>query len=144
MIQIQLKARHFYFISYYLRNASIVQYISLVNRIKDSLQGNQDMEQLFSVNATADELIMIYKVLTMLPEGQVNTLNVEMSNLLLPQIQQGVAIEITNGIVADENGNFPGDAHWQLIANGITQMRLNNVTMRNNAIDNGKLLIETI
>lgn len=144
MIQIQLKARHFYFISYYLRNASIIQYISLVNRIKDSLQGNQDMEQSFSVSTTADELIMIYKILTMLPEGQANALNDEMSALLLPQITNGVMAEQMNGIVPDAEGNFPNNAYFQIIANGISQTRANNLTMRNEAISNGKQLIDLL
>ena len=144
MIQIQLKAKHFYFISYYLRNASIVQYISLVNRIKDSLQGNDDLEKLVLVDATSKEIISIYNILTMLPEGQSNAFNDEMSALLEPQILNGAMQEQMNGIVPDADGNLPENAYWQYIGNGIQQTRTNNIIIRNEAISNGKQLIDTL
>lgn len=144
MIQIQLKAKHFYFIAYHLRNASIVQYISLVNRIKDALKGNTDIEQLFSVDATSYEVIVIYRILTALPEGQANALNDEMSALLEPQILNGAMQEQMNGIVPDADGNFPENAYWQIIGSGIQTTRTNNITMRNEAISNGKQLIDII
>lgn len=144
MIQIQLKAKHFYFISYHLRNASIVQYISLVNRMKEKLQGNSNPDTLFLVDATSKEVIAIYNILTSLPEGQANSFNDEMSALLEPQILAGVIQEQTNGIVPDAEGNLPENAYWQMIGNGIQTTRTNNIAMRNEAILNGKQLIDTI
>jgi hypothetical protein len=144
MIQITLKSKHFYFIAYHLRNASIIQYISLINRIKSSLNGNNNLEQQFSIDATSYEVIAIYNILTQLPEGQSNSFNDEMSALLEPQIISGIANEQSNGIVPNPDGSFPENAYWQIIGNGIQTTRANNITMRNEAISNGKHLIDTI
>lgn len=144
MIQITLKSKHFYFIAYHLRNASIIQYISLINRIKSSLNGNNNLEQQFSVDATSYEVIAIYNILTQLPEGQSNSFNDEMSALLEPQILAGIVQEQSNGIFPNSDGSFPENAPWQIIGNGIQTTRTNNITMRNEAISNGKNLIDTI
>lgn len=142
MINIQLKAKHFYYIANYLRNASIVQYYDLITRMKDVLKGNMNNDQLFNVDALSDEVITIYRILTALPEGQASSFNAEMGVLLQSQIQNGVANEIANGIIADADGNLPENAYWQYVAFGIQDIQQNNLVARNNSITNGKILID--
>jgi hypothetical protein len=144
MVQITLKAKHYYFISYYLRMATIEQYFSLISRFKTAMSSNTDLEQTFIVDAYPGEIIAIYRILTLLPEGQSNSINDEMSLLLEPQIQNGVANEIANGLFPDADGNIPENAYWQQIGYGIQETRTNNQNMRNVAIDLGKSLIDSI
>ena len=56
MIQITLKAKHYYFIVNQLRNFSVGQYFSLMSRIKTVLTGNTDLKVSFTVDATTDEI----------------------------------------------------------------------------------------
>ena len=142
MINITLKAKHFYYIVFYLRRAFIENYFSLVYRLKTALTGNTDFDASISVSATVDEVINIYKTLTVLPEGESSTINVEMLSTLEPQIVAGIKDEQTNGIVPDIDGNLPNNAYWQLIAKGINFISNNNINNRNIAIEAGKALID--
>lgn len=144
MIQIELKAKHYYYIVYQLRNTQITQYFSLISRIKTALSGNTDLEALFTISATPQEVVSIFKTLTVLPEGQANRINVEMDDLLTTQIQQGAVQEGMNGIGPDANGDLPNDAYWQIIARDITDLKNQNTTARNICIDEGKRLIDQI
>jgi len=144
MVNIQLKAKHFYFVTYQLRNSSINQYFSLISRIKTVLAGNTDLNALFSVSASPTEVITMYRTLTVLPEGVANQINIEMDDLLLPQIVLGVADEQANGIGPDADGNLPENAYWQIIAQGVTQIKDSNVATRDAAINEGKNIIDQI
>lgn len=144
MINISLKAKHYYYITYYLKSYSLESYFSLFNRIKTALDGNNDLEALFSVDASVGEVIDIYKVLTVLPEGQANIINGEMSDLLEQQIQAGAIQEIANGLVADENGTLPQGADWQSLGAAITGLRNGNISFRDGAIQNGKSIIDAL
>jgi hypothetical protein len=124
--------------------ATIEQYFSLISRFKTAMSSNTDLEQTFIVDAYPGEIIAIYRILTLLPEGQSNSINDEMSLLLEPQIQNGVANEIANGLFPDADGNIPENAYWQQIGYGIQETRTNNQNMRNVAIDLGKSLIDSI
>lgn len=144
MVNIQLKAKHFYFITYQLRNSSINQYFSLISRIKTVLASNSDFDALFSVSTSPTEVITMYRTLTVLPEGVANQINIEMDNLLLPQIVSGVTDEQANGIGPDAEGNLPENAYWQIIGQGITEIKDSNTAARDAAITNGKTLIDQI
>jgi hypothetical protein len=144
MVQLQLKAKHFYFIAFYLKDRSIQQYYSTITRIKTSLLGNTDPEALFTISGTVADVVTIFRILTGLPEGQANTLNVEMDNLLLPQIVLGIADEQAAGIGPDADGNLPENAYWQTIAKGITQIKDSNTAAREAAINEGKNIIDQI
>jgi len=144
MVNIQLKAKHFYFVTYQLRNSSINQYFSLISRIKTVLSGNTNLYALFTVSASPTEVITMFKTLTILPEGVANQINTEMDDLLLPQIVLGVADEQAAGIGPDAEGNLPENAYWQLIAQGITEIKDSNTAAREAAITNGKVLIDQI
>lgn len=144
MIQISLKAKHYYYITYYLKSYSLESYFSLFNRIKTALDGNTDLEALFTVSASVGEVLDIYKTLTVLPEGQANVINTEMSALLAQQIQAGAMQEIANGLVVDENGSLPQGADWQTLGAAITGLRNGNVSFRDAAIQNGKSIIDSL
>lgn len=144
MIQITLKAKHYYYIIHYLRTSSVQQYFSLVNRLKIILNGNINLDASFTVNANVVEVIEMFKTLTVLPEGQANKINTEMDDLLLPQIVLGIADEQSNGIGPDADGNLPENAYWQLIAQGITYAKGLNTTARENAITQGKTFIDQL
>jgi hypothetical protein len=144
MVNITLKANHFYFITYQLKNSTIEQYFSLVNRIKTALAGNNDLDVSFTISTTPDEVIVIFRTLTVLPEGVANKINTEMDDLLTAQITAGVTQEITDGIGPDAEGNLPANAYWQIIAKGITEIKDVNTLTRNNYITLGKALIDQI
>ena len=144
MVQIRLKAKHYYYIVHYLRNSSVQQYFSLINRLKLALNGNNDLDPSFDVSASVVEVIDMFKILTVLPEGQSNRINVEMDDLLTPQITAGVTQEITDGIGPDAEGNLPDNAYWQLIAQGITYAKGLNTATRENAITQGKTFIDQL
>ena len=134
MVDITLKANHFYFITYYLKNGTIDQYFSLISRIKTALAGNTDLNLSFTISATPDEVITMFRMLTVLPEGVANKINTEMDDLLLPQIALGIADEQASGIEGD----------WHYIAANITETKTNNTAARDNAIQLGKTLIDQI
>lgn len=144
MVQITLKAKHYYYIIHYLRNASVQQSFSLISRLKTALTGNSDLEASFTITASVVEIVTIFKTLTALPEGQANRMNVEMDDLLLPQIVLGVADEQASGTGPDIDGNLPDNAYWQLIAQGITYAKNINTNVRENAITQGKAFIDQI
>lgn len=144
MVQIRLKAKHYYYIIHYLRNSSVQQYFSLINRLKTSLSGNNDLDLSFDVNASVVEVIDMFKTLTVLPEGQANRMNVEMDDLLIPQIVLGIADEQAAGIGPDIDGNLPDNAYWQLIARGIIYAKELNTIAKDNAISQGKSFIDNL
>jgi hypothetical protein len=144
MVQIRLKAKHYYYIVHYLRNSSVQQYFSLINRLKITLNGNNDLDAFFDVSASVVEVIDMFKTLTVLPEGQANKINTEMDDLLLPQIVLGIADEQSNGIGPDADGNLPNNAYWQLIAQGITYAKELNTSTKDNAITQGKTFIDQL
>lgn len=132
MIQISLKAKHYYYIVRFLKNYSLEQYFSLFSRIKTALDGNTDDEAVFSVTASVGEIVQIYKILTILPEGQANSINVEMAAMLQTEIQNGVATEIANNVV---------DGDWQQLGVALTQIRNENTAARLADILTGKNLL---
>lgn len=144
MVQIRLKAKHYYYIVHYLRNSSVQQYFSLINRLKIALNGNINLNDSFDVSASVVEVIDMFKTLTVLPEGQANKINTEMDDLLMPQIVLGIADEQAAGVGPDANGDLPDNAYWQLIAKGITYAKAVNTVNRDNAILQGKDFIDQI
>lgn len=144
MIQVTLKAKHYYFIVNQLKNTSVGQYFSLMSRLKTVLTDNTDLEATFTVDTNTDEVTAMFNVCTRLPEGIANVINVEMDDLLLPQIAAGVAAEQAAGIGPDENGNLPYEAYWQRTARDITGIKASNASMRNSMIAQGQSFIDQI
>jgi hypothetical protein len=144
MIQITFKAKHYYFIAFHLKNASIQQYYSLINRIKTALIGNTDLEADITVQTSIMEIINIYRVLTILPEGVANTFNSAMDDLLQTQIIAGVADEVANGNGPDADGNIPAGAVWHITAGALTGLKNENMAKRNAIVTEGKNLIDAL
>lgn len=144
MIQITLKAKHYYFIVNQLRNFSVGQYFSLMSRIKTALTGNTDLEASFTVDTNTEEVVEMFEVCTRLPEGVANVINVEMDDLLTSQIIAGATAEQEAGIGPDENGNLPYEAYWQRTARDITNIKADNASIRNAMIAEGQSFIDRI
>lgn len=144
MIQVTFKAKHYYFIAFHLKNASIQQYYSLISRIKTALTGNADLEANTTVQTTVGEIINIYKILTALPEGVANIFNTEMSDLLQAQVIAGIADEIANGNGPDAEGNIPAEAYWQITAGALSGLKGENAAKRNAIVTEGKSLIDNL
>ena len=132
MIQISLKAKHYYYIVRFLKNYSLEDYFGLFSRIKTALDGNTNDEATFSVSAEVSEVVQIYKILTYLPEGQSNTINTEMAALLQTQIENGVVSEIGGGNVTTD---------WQQLGQALTSIKNENQASRDADILTGKNLI---
>ena len=116
----------------------------MISRLKAVLDSNTDLETSFSVNASVVEVIDMFKTLTVLPEGQANRINVEMDDLLMPQIALGIADEQAAGVGPDADGNLPDNAYWQLIAQGIIYAKGLNTNAKDNAISQGKFFIDNL
>ena len=135
MIQITLKAKHYYYIVRFLKNYSLEQYFGLFSRIKIALDGNTNDESEFTVSATVGEIVQIYKILTILPEGQSNVINTDMASMLQTQIENGVAGEIMGGNVTTD---------WQQLAEALINIKNENAASRDADINTGKQLINGI
>ena len=144
MIQIQLKAKHFYFIVYHIKDGSIRQYYSVMAKIKSQLSGNTDDDTLIIVDIPYNQVVQIFRVLTSLPEGIAASINAEMLTMLNTQIISGVTQELTNGIAADSDGNLPETAYWQKLVAELTYYIGQNTIQRNSAIKQGSELINNI
>lgn len=137
MINITLKAKHFYYILNFIKNNPMFQFISVVTRMKTIIDLDADLETQFTIAASPSEIGEIYKVLTQLPEGIANTINVEMDSLLQPQIVAGMTTEYQN--------NVPDNlAHWRNLANIITDIKIQNTAERERAIITGKSILVSI
>jgi hypothetical protein len=125
MIQVQLKAKHLYFIANILKNIVAAQFFSLLNRMKTATTGKQDDETV-TVLVTAADLIYIYRILSSKPEGQANMINTEMNEMLLPQIVAGAQ---------------SGNADWIAVATEVPAIRQANWDITANEIIDGKTFL---
>lgn len=123
MINVQLKAKHYYFITESLMGIVAGQYFALLNRIKNATQGKQD-DDLIIVSADVSDVVNIFYLTTMRPEGQVNIINTEMSDLLFVQIQANA-----------------GQAEWDSLAAQLSQIRTTNLSYTGAAIQRGKTFL---
>lgn len=144
MIQVTFKAKHYYFIAFHLKNASIQRYYSLISRIKTALTGNTDLEADIAVQTSVGEIIDIYKVLTVLPEGVANVFNTDMSDLLQTQVIAGIADEVANGNGPDPDGNIPETAYWHAVAGALTGLKNENTAKRDAVVADGKLFLDLL
>lgn len=123
MINVQLKAKHYYFITDRLKDIVASQFFGLLNRIKAATTNAQD-DDLVTVSASVSDTVTVYSICTGLPEGQVNTINSEMSDLLFTQIQANA-----------------GQAEWAELAQRITEIRTANLAVTGNSIASGKTFL---
>jgi len=126
MIQLQLKAKHFYYVAFALQDKPLRQFAGILSRMKDALLDNTDLDALYFVDVSYNDLISVFTIAAALPEGLSSSINTEMNLLIMPQITTGVIAEIQAGNVADADGNLPESAIYQRIAKTITEIKTGN------------------
>lgn len=122
MIQLQLKAKHFFFIANDLKNVAAYQFFDLLNNIKAATTNKQD-EDLVTVETSVDNLVYVFRLLSEKKEGEANIINTQMMKLITPQIQAGAG------------ANNP---EWLQVYQQITEVREANWAVTAEAIVNGK------
>jgi hypothetical protein len=141
MIQLELKAKHFYLIADILFTES-AKYLKLqsflsqganiginttvsqpvIDNIRTACQGLQD-DDLVTVSVDTTSFVGVFKILAQKAEGSYNNINTEMMDLLTPQIISGV-------------GN--NDSEWINLESQITTIRTSNLQVITESIQSGK------
>lgn len=93
MINITLKARHFRFIAYLLKETLATHVFRVLNEIKSKVPNEALDTDDIEVQAKVSELTFLYPILTNLSEGLAADINKEMDLMLRPQIEAGVLSE---------------------------------------------------
>lgn len=127
-MNIQLKAKHFYYIAQQVKGKPTSEYFSLILNIKSASNGVQDND-LLSVATTPNQVGAIYDMLTMNPEGQAAVINEEMYQLLSAQIQTNMSQQSP-------------DPEWVSLYNIISDIRTMNLGVADRIIDAGKQFIK--
>jgi len=143
MIQLQLKAKHFYYVAFALQDKPLRQFAGILSRMKDALVDNTDLNALFTIDVSYNDLISVFTIAAALPEGLSSSINTEMNLLIMPQIQAGVIAEIQAGLIADADGNLPDTAIYQKIAKTITEIKTGNTNAMAIQIGLGQSIINS-
>ena len=122
MIQIELKAKHFYLIAEILFGFAAYSSFSTLHKIKDACVGVGD-DDLVTVESDVNTVTTVFNILSQKPEGSYNEINTEMLTLLQSQIVTGV-------------GN--NDSNWIQLSENVTEIRNNNFAVITNSIQSGK------
>lgn len=125
MIQITLKAKHYYFIVNHLQNIVASRFFHLLKDLQEATQNVADEDEV-TITATVDDLVEVFSFITNKPEGQVYIINAEMKALLNQQIQAGMAAN---------------DPEWINAAIQINSIRIANLAVTQQAIAAGKLFL---
>jgi hypothetical protein len=110
MINVELKVKNFYLISYILFKDEASLSFSVLEKIKTACFNKLD-DDLTTVESDVDFFITVFRKLSNQPEGEYTLPNEEMYNLLLPQIVEGVSND---------------DPDWILLATQVESIRTNN------------------
>ena len=127
MISVQLKAKHFYFVTNDLMRFAAMEYNSLLKKIAMNCSGVADND-LVSVQTSVHDLVKIFSLVADKPEGQTNRINTEMMGLLEPQVYAGVNA---------------GNAEWIDAGQQIDAIRNRNWSVTDQAIVNGKAFLQS-
>ena len=122
MIQVELKAKHYFLIADILFGAAAYVSFATLEKIKVACQGLQDND-VATVEIDVPTFISVFSILAQKPEGSYNNINTEMMDMLTPQIQAGVA---------------NGDPEWISLGEQVTEIREGNLQVVTNAIASGK------
>ena len=122
MIQLDLKAKHYYLIAEILFGFAAYSSFATLEKIKTACLGVAD-DDLVSVESDVNTITMVFQILSQKPEGSFNDVNTEMLDLLFPQIAAGVGA---------------GDPEWIQLSNNVTEIRTNNLAVISASIENGK------
>lgn len=128
-MNIQLKAKHFYYIAYMIKGKPSSDYFGLILNIKTATANVAD-DDLVSVATTPSQVGAIYDILTMNPEGQAAVINEEMYQLLSTQIQTNIQ-------------QMQPDPEWVSLYQIITDIRSMNLGVAAKIIDAGKTFIKS-
>ena len=115
MIQIDLKAKHFYLIAEILFGFAAYTTFSTLSKIKEACVGAAD-DDMVTVESDVNTITSVFQTLSQKPEGSYNNPNTEMYDLITPQITAGVTA---------------GDPEWTQLANNISEIRTNNFNIIN-------------
>lgn len=127
MIQIKLKAKHFYLISEILFGYAAYASFSTLEKIKSACNGAND-EDLITVESEVNTVTEVFTELSKRPEGSYNQVNSEMIDILIPQITEGTNL---------------GDPEWIKLGENINQIRNNNLSIISDSIIRGKSRLYT-
>ncbi len=122
MIQVELKAKHYFLIADILFGTAAYVSFTTLEKIKTACQGLQD-DDTATVEIDVPTFINVFSILTQKPEGSYNNVNTEMMDMLTPQIQAGVA---------------DGNEEWISLGEQVTAIRTANLEVVTNAIASGK------
>lgn len=122
MIQLQLKAKHYYLVADILFGAAAYVSFPILEKIKAACQGLQDNDTA-TVEIDVPTFISVFSILAQKPEGSYNNVNTEMMDMLAPQIQAGIA---------------NNDPEWISLGEQIVTIRAANLQVVTDAIASGK------
>jgi hypothetical protein len=122
MVQIKLKAKHFYLISEILFGYAAYTSFSTLEKIKSACNGAND-DDLVTVESEVDTVVNVFSELSKRPEGSYNQINGEMIDILTPQITEGTNL---------------GDPEWIKLGESIAEIRETNLSIITNSIISGK------
>lgn len=122
MIQLELKAKHYYLIAEILFGFAAYTTFSTLEKIKTTCNGVLD-DDLVTIGTDSITIVSVFQTLSQKPEGSYNQINGEMLDLLLPQIQAGIAAN---------------DPEWIFIGQSVSEIRANNLSVISASIENGK------
>jgi len=122
MIQVELKAKHYFLIADLLFGTAAYVSFATLEKIKTACQGLQD-DDTATVEIDVPTFISVFSILAQKPEGSYNNVNTEMMNMLTPQIQAGVA---------------NNDPEWISLGDQVTEIRTSNLQVVTDAIASGK------
>lgn len=128
MINISLKAKHFYLIAGHLKDRSAFYSQVINNSIQVATAGKLE-DDTAAIDIEVPKFVEIFQMLSGMPEGQYNRCNSEMMDLLTPQIEAGVQ---------------SGDPEWIDAANQVNAIREVNWAVSTEMINKGKAFIDTI
>ena len=143
MIQLQLKAKHYYYVAFALQDKPLRQFAGILSRMKDALLDNTDLDKMFTIDVSYNDLISVFTIAAALPEGLSSSINTEMNTLIMPQITTGVIAEIQAGLIADADGNLPDTAIYQKITKTITEIKTGNTNAMAIQIGLGQSIINS-
>jgi hypothetical protein len=122
MIQLDLKAKHYYLIAEILFGFAAYTSFATLEKIKTACLNVAD-DDLVSVESDVNTVTQVFQILSQKPEGSFNDVNTEMLDLLFPQLAAGVGA---------------GDPEWIQLSNNVTEIRTNNLAVVTDSIANGK------
>lgn len=122
MIQLQLKAKHYFLIADILFATAAYVSFPTLEKIKVACQGLND-DDTATVEIDVPTVLSVFGILAQKPEGSYNNVNTEMMDMLTPQIQAGVAND---------------DPEWISLGEQVTAIRSANLEVVTNSIASGK------